>query len=76
MPKTQVETGAYSHQVLSAKQLARQQWMQEVKDRAEVMSVAALLTNLEQDEDVAFTSQCSWLRNKAIGISQGSLFSV
>lgn len=68
--QTQIKTGAYSQPVLSAKQLARQQWMQEVKDRAEVMNVAALLTTLEQDEDVAFASECSWLRNKAFGTSQ------
>lgn len=49
--------------------------MHEVADREEMVLVAAPLTTPEQDGDVAFASQCSWLWNKVFGTSQQSPFS-
>lgn len=61
--------------VLSVQHFARQPWMHEVADREEMVLVAAPLTTPEQDGDVAFASQCSWLWNKVFGTSQQSPFS-
>lgn len=47
--------------VLSVQHFARQPWMHEVAGREEMVLVAAPLTTPEQDGDVAFASQCSWL---------------